>query len=295
MRRDGVRNPEILKITDRKGLGDLENATRILSFAYFMTNEEKYAAKSAELIRHWFINKDTRMNPNLDYAQGIPGVNSGRGIGIIETIAFTGIADASAILKQSKSWTNKDDKALKQWYKKYLKWLQKSKNGIDEMNEENNHGTFYDMQVADFALFTGKKKIAEQALNRSKHRMEVQIEKDGKMPLELERTQALWYSTYNLEGWFKLAQLADVAGVNLWTYSAKNGGSIKKALDWLAPFAIGEKPWPYQQISEYKKENIFILFVQAAKKYKEKKYLELADKTNVKLKDPVAALLYTIH
>jgi hypothetical protein len=293
IRRDGVRNPEILKITDRKNIGELENATRVLSFAYYFTGEEKYAAKASEFLKHWFLNDNTKMNPNLDYAQAIPGVNDGRGIGIIETIALTGIADASVMLKGSKSWSSKDDKALKQWYNKYLKWMQMSKNGIDEMQAENNHGTFYDMQVVDFALFTGRKKTALKTLSHTKKRMEVQIDSEGKMPLELERTQSLWYSTYNLEGWFKLATLAEKAGVDLWNYTGKNKGSIRKAIDWLAPYAVGEKQWPYEQIGEYKKENIYILLVQAAQKFKGKKYVELVDRLNVKLKDPLSVLLYS--
>src|SRR5258705_8787367 len=65
MRKDGVRNPEIYKITDRTYLGDLENATRTLSLAWYITGEEKYAGKSAELLRIWFLNESTKMNPHL--------------------------------------------------------------------------------------------------------------------------------------------------------------------------------------------------------------------------------------
>src|SRR5215217_6124516 len=108
MRKDGVRNPEINKITDKKLLGDLENASKTLSLAWYFTGDEKYAAKAAALIRHWFVNEETRMNPNLDYAQGIPGINNGRGIGIIESRAFTGIADAVGLLAGSKSWSESD-------------------------------------------------------------------------------------------------------------------------------------------------------------------------------------------
>jgi hypothetical protein len=173
--------------------------------------------------------------------------------------------------------------------------MQTSKNGIEEHEAKNNHGSYYDMQVVDFALFTGNKEVAKKTLKESKERMELQIDKEGKMPLELERTQSLWYSTYNLEAWFGLAKLAELVGVDLWNYSNKNGGSIKKALDWLAPYATHEKPWPYQQIEEYKKENIYVLFSKAAKIFKDKKYKALAGRLDVKLKDPVDALLYGVE
>ena len=88
MRKDGVRNPEIYKITDRTYLGNLENATRALSLTWYITGDEKYAAKSAELIKTWFLHENTRMNPHLEYGQAIPGINTGRGIGLIETVAL---------------------------------------------------------------------------------------------------------------------------------------------------------------------------------------------------------------
>src|SRR6186713_2045282 len=71
MRKDGQRNPEINKITDKKYLGDLESSTKTLALAYYLTGEEKYAEKAAGLIRYWFFNDDTKMNPNLEYAQAV--------------------------------------------------------------------------------------------------------------------------------------------------------------------------------------------------------------------------------
>jgi hypothetical protein len=233
------------------------------------------------------------MNPHLDYGQGIPGVNTGRGIGIIETIALTSIADASALLEGSSSWTSADKKQLKDWYAQYLKWMQTSKNGTDEHNAKNNHGTYYAMQVVDFALFTGNKQVALKTISEAKERMENQIDKEGKMPLELERTNAKGYTTFNLEAWFKLATLAEMAGIDLWNYTTKQQGSIQKAVDWFAPYAIEEKPWAYQQITPYKKEDMYVLLVQAARKFKADKYLQFADKLNVNLTDPVAELLYS--
>ena len=76
-------------------MSDLEGACRTLALAWYFTGEEKFAAKASALLRHWFFEEATRMNPNLNYAQAVPGVNDGRGTGIIESIALTGIADAA--------------------------------------------------------------------------------------------------------------------------------------------------------------------------------------------------------
>ncbi|TMI74273.1 MAG: hypothetical protein E6H09_04965 [Bacteroidetes bacterium] len=276
LRRDGVRNPEINKITDRTYLGRLENATRTLSLVWYLTGEEKYAQKSAELLRTWFLNETTKMNPHLEYGQAIPGVNTGRGIGIIETVALTNIADAASLLVGSKSWTEADHKALQAWYSQYLNWLLTSKNGKDEHAAKNNHGTWYYAQAIDFALFTGDKVKAKQLAEESKKRLDSQLTKEGQQPLELARTNALGYSTMNLRGWFTVATLAEKTGVDLWNFKTSHAVGIRGAFDWLLPYALGEKPWTWQQISKYNKNEIYPLLLQAADVFNDPKYLSTA-------------------
>jgi hypothetical protein len=276
LRRDGVRNPEINKITDRTYLGRLENATRTLSLVWYLTGEEKYAQKSAELLRTWFLNETTKMNPHLEYGQAIPGVNTGRGIGIIETVALTNIADAASLLVGSKSWTEADHKALQAWYSQYLNWLLTSKNGKDEHAAKNNHGTWYYAQAIDFALFTGDKVKAKQLAEESKKRLDSQLTKEGQQPLELARTNALGYSTMNLRGWFTVATLAEKTGVDLWNFKTSHAVGIRGAFDWLLPYALGEKPWTWQQISKYNKNEIYPLLLQAADVFNDPKYLSIA-------------------
>jgi Alginate lyase len=291
MRKDGQRNPEIYKITDRTYLGKLDNACRTLSLAWYLTGEEKYAAKAAELLRTWFLNDATKMNPHLDYGQAIPGVNSGRGIGIIETVALTGIADAAGLLKGSKLWMPADHKALQQWYAQYLNWLLTSKNGTDEHAAKNNHGTWYYAQVIDFALFTGDKEKARQLAEESKKRLDGQLTPEGKQPLELDRTNGLGYSTMNLRGWFTVATLAQQTGVDIWNYKTPKA-DLRTALDWLIPYATGQKTWEFEQISNYDKGEIYPLLLQAATVYKEQKYLTTAKTLNSDNSNLAVFLLY---
>ena len=293
LRRDGERNPEIYKITDRTYLGKLETASRILGLTWFFTGDEKYAAKASTLLQTWFIDEATKMNPNLDFGQAVPGVNSGRGIGIIETIALTGIADAATLLKGSKSWTNVNEKALKNWYAQYLDWMLTSKNGREEHAAKNNHGTWYFAQAIDFALFTGNQAKAKELIAESKVRLDSQLTPDGKQPLELERTNGLGYSTMDLHGWFTVATLAEKTGVDLWHYQTSKGASIKKAFDWLLPYAMGEQPWTYQQISKYNsKTELYPLLLQAANVYKEQRYLDKAASLNNGANTTLTQLLY---
>lgn len=292
MRKDGVRNPEINKITDHRFLSELDNACRTLTLAWYFTGEKKYAVKATALLQYWFINEATKMNPNLNYAQAIPGINNGRGIGIIETIALTGIADAVSLLKGATTLTEKDNNAIQQWYTQYLNWMLTSKNGNEEHAAKNNHGTWFYVQAIDFALFTGNNAKAKELVDEAKKRMDSQINKEGKMQLELDRTNGLGYSTFNLQAWFKVATLAQQTGTNLWQYVNQQGAGIRTALDWLIPYALGQKTWTYQQIGEYKKNNIYTLLLQAAAAYSDPKYTALAKQLDSEVDETLIDLLY---
>src|SRR5947209_6906505 len=123
IRRDGERNPEINKITDHRTMDQMVDAVETLALAYYFKNDEAYAAKAVQLLRAFFLEEKTRMNPNLQYAQFIPGVNTGRGIGLIETRGLTEVVDAIGLLSDSKALTEADRRGLMDWFTKFLNWM----------------------------------------------------------------------------------------------------------------------------------------------------------------------------
>jgi hypothetical protein len=279
IRRDGERNPEIDKITDHRAMDQMAGEVETLALAYHFKHDEAYAQKAAQLLRAFFLDPQTRMNPNLQFGQGIPGINTGRGIGLIETRGLTRVVDAIALLKGSKAWTSTDQKGMENWFGKFLQWMFESKNGRDEAAARNNHGTFYDVQVVSFALFLGKKDLAKSVLETAKtKRIAVQIEPDGRQPLELARTKAWSYSVGNLDGLMQLADFGSKLGIDLWNYQTRDGRSIRKALDFLAPFATGESQWTYQQLGEWPPQMLFPLIRRAAAHYNDEKFRTLLSK-----------------
>jgi len=273
IRRDGERNPEINKITDHQTLDQMEAATRTLALAYYFTRNEQYAARATQLLQAWFLDPATRMNPNLEYAQFIPGVNTGRGIGLIETRGLVDVVDAIGLLAGSKAWTTTDQRGLEEWFSKFLQWMLESKNGREESAAKNNHGTYYDVQATSFALFLGKKDLAKQIVETARQkRIALQIEPDGRQPLELARTRAWGYSNGNLDGLMWLACLAGNVNVDLWTYQTKDGRSIRRALDYLYPFSVGDQKWTYQQLGGFDGRSLFPLVRRAAAHYKDEKF-----------------------
>ena len=271
--RDGEGNPEINKITDSHNLDQMESSVETLALIYYFKGDEASAIKAVQLLRAFFLDPATRMNPNLQYGQFVPGVNTGRGIALIETRALTRVVDAIGLLAGSKALTESDQRGLQDWFGKFLQWMLESKNGRDEAAAKNNHGSFYDTQVVSFALFLGRKELALQILKQAQQkRIATQIEPDGRQPLELARTKSWSYSNFNLEALMTLATLGEHAGVDLWNFQTQDGRSIRKALDFLIPFALGKSKWDYQQLGGVQPETLFPLMRRAAAVYHDKEY-----------------------
>lgn len=278
LRHDGKRNPAN-RTSDRRALGSMIGTVETLALAWYFTGDETYARKATELLRAWFLDPATRMNPNFEFAQAVPGVNTGRGTGLIEMAGMTSLVDSIGLLASSKAWTQGDQRGMQQWYADFVRWMQESKNGRDESAARNNHGTYYDLELTTFAMFIGKNDIATNVLRSvPEKRIARQIQPDGRQPLELARTNAWGYSVMNLRGLMSLAQLADKFGIDLWHFQTSDGRSILKALDGLIAFAIGEKEWLPGRSGQPSLPSLAMPLRFAAIKYPDSRYYELLSK-----------------
>lgn len=253
--RDGISNPELNKF-DRNKLSATTSAIYRLSLAYYFSGNEKYAKKATELIHIWFLDKTTRMNPNLRYAQHVPGEADGRCYGVIDAYSFVEMLDGVQLLEMSKSFTAKDSKQLKNWFSQLLKWLLTHPQAIEESNQKNNHAIAYDVQVAAYSLYTGNRKVFNDVLAYfPKRRMATQIAPDGSQPHELSRTLAFGYSQYNLHHIIDLMLMVKHQGLDFRKYDISDEHSFFKAMDFMAPYmGKGVKQWPYQQISGWEEK-----------------------------------------
>ncbi len=210
VQRDGQRNPEVDTGTDRQDVEKVFDSTYDLALAWYYTGRKQYAEKAAQVLRTWFLDPATRMNPNLDHGQFIPCKYDGRAIGVIDfSQSYTSVLDAIALLDTgAPGWSRRDRAAMLAWNTGYRDWLTDSAFGKEEGAARNNHGTFYDMQLAALAYATGDKDLARRTVLAARGlRIDPQIAADGSQPQELARTRSWHYSTFDLVAYTRLAAI----------------------------------------------------------------------------------------
>ncbi|MBX7554475.1 alginate lyase family protein [Streptomyces sp. NPDC004232] len=251
VQRDGQRNPEVDSGTDRQDAEKVFDSTYDLALAWYYTGRQAYAEKAGQILRTWFLAPATRMNPDLDHAQFIPCTYDGRAIGIIDfSQSYTSVLDAQAILATgAPGWSARDRTAMGAWNAGFLDWLKNSAFGKEEGAAANNHGTFYDMQLAALALATGDTALARRTvLDARARRIDPQIAADGGQPQELARTRSWHYSTFDLVAHTRLAAIGRHLGVDLWSYRGPDGQGLVKAVDYLLPAATGAAAWSHPEL-----------------------------------------------
>lgn len=246
IRRDGETNPRNFNV-HRFLLRRMRTNLVYLAAAFQLTEDEAFAARGVRILKEFFLDPETCMSPHLSYAQAIPGVCDGRGIGIIDTLHLIDVPFAIEALRQSEAMTEAIYQGLKNWFARYLGWMLTDKNGVAEMNEKNNHSVCFFLQAAVFALFTDNEKIADFCRDNYKNFLLPQMAADGSFPLELARTKPYNYSIFVLDNMVSLCYLLSKDDDNLWEYTLPNGAGIKTGLDFLTPYLVDKSRWPYRE------------------------------------------------
>ena len=129
------------------------------------------------------------------------------------------VARAIEVLERSGALAKAQVAGIKRWFADYLIWMTTSKNGIDERDAKNNHGSCWVMQVAAFAQLTGDQQLLAYCRDRFKTVLVPnQIAVDGSLPEELRRTKPYGYSLFNLEALATLCQILSTPQDDLWSF-----------------------------------------------------------------------------
>ena len=249
IRRDGFTNPANFD-DHRKAMVRLSLIVPALAAAWELTGQKKYADHAGRHLRAWFIDPATKMNANLEYAQAIFNLNNGRGIGIIDTLHLVEPARAAAVLANGS--VLEDAAGIKAWFAEYLEWMRSSKNGKEERDAKNNHGSCWVMQAAEFARFTGNNEVMMWCRERFKTTLVPdQVAPDGSLPLELARTKPYSYCLFDLDVMSTICQTLSTAQDDLWSFTTPDGRGMRTVVAFMFPFIKNKSSWPYKHDVEY--------------------------------------------
>uniref|UniRef100_UPI004048756C alginate lyase family protein n=1 Tax=Mariniflexile sp. TaxID=1979402 RepID=UPI004048756C len=247
IRKDGLSNPENF-VAHRLAMIRLSQISGALAAAYLITDDEKYVKQLLPHLKAWFINEQTKMNPNLLYGQAITGQVTGRGIGIIDTIHLMEVALAVKAIEHSSSVPQTDVNSIKSWFEDYLQWLTTHPFGITERDNGNNHSVCWAMQVAVFSKLVNNQELLDFCKEFYKNTLlPDQMAANGSFPLELKRTKPYGYSIFNLDAMATLCQILSTDDENLFVYQTDDGKSLALGLNFLAPYLKNKNDWPYQK------------------------------------------------
>lgn len=273
LRRDGEINPRRdTPAFDRTAIGRMSDDVTALSLAYYYSGDRRYADKAASVIRTWFLDPSTAMNPNARFAQAVPGREDGRAEGVLDTSGFQAVIDGAGLIAPSGALTRHEQTRLEQWFGNYIDWMLTSPTGRAENAAKNNHGIWFDSQITQYALFARRPAIALAVVKAfPEKRIAAQFDPSGKLPAELTRTRSLHYSIFALDPAYNVAEMARCLGHDLWNYRDAQGRGLRSATDFLAGFRGRTDQWPYQEIRREPAE-LDALLTRAAWSWGQKAY-----------------------
>ncbi|WP_035356729.1 alginate lyase family protein [Edaphobacter aggregans] len=248
--RDGQSNPENFD-EHRRAMVNLSLRMPALTAAWLLTKEQKYAKRSGDHLRAWFVTPETRMNPNLEFSQGVHGISTGRNYGIIDTLHVVEVARAASFLGLE-ALSASDRQGVKQWFREYLDWLKTSDKGKQERATLNNHATCWALQASEFARLIGDEGTRDEIRGWfTGTLLPDQLGKDGSFPKELARTKPYSYSIFNFDVMAGLAQSLKAKAPDLTTFALPDGRGLCKAAEFLFPYLKDKSKWPYAKDVEH--------------------------------------------
>lgn len=248
--RDGYSNPDNFQ-GHRKALVALSLQVPALTAAWMLTGDRSYAKHALDHLLAWFVRSATRMNPHLEYSQGVHGITKGSSWGVIDSLHLAEVARATGFLldefaSPEEAW------AIRDWFASYLRWMKTSENGAKERAAANNHATAWALQASEYARLIGdvetRREIREWYTTVF---LPDQMGLDGGFPRELARTKPYNYSIFNLDVMAALCQSLSSPEENLFDFALEDGRSACKAMEFLYPFLADKTTWRFPKDVEH--------------------------------------------
>ncbi len=252
--RDGYVNPDT---RSEAHPGNVYTRVHTLALAafYFPERAGEYADYANRQLYDWFMNPETRINPNARYAQALPGICDGRSSGLIVFATCYNLFNAIGILDSLGLMDGEILEGVRDWFVRFGDWILTDEFGLRVDMGHDNHASWHDANVMATAFFTDRVSLKRNiALTAYDSRVKKFIAEDGSQPIELQRTKGMSYSFYNLFALEIVANLSEKLGfTKYWSVDEERGVCIlKSAVDFLYPYVKDPDSFPYSELHKDK-------------------------------------------
>lgn len=210
IKKDGFKNPKHLE-GDKLALRRLGYATYYLALLYYLTQDGSYYKRLRKHLFTFFIDEETKMNPNLNHGQAMPGMNDGQRGGIIDfAVTFGYSLSILQCLRAQKKLDQGLCLGLSSWLRQFQLWLLESPFGKQMCESSNNHSLVYDYLLLIISEFLDDYYMIVTIKSRYLERMQQQILPNGDMPLEMKRVNSRSYYSMNLKLFIEIGKILRV-------------------------------------------------------------------------------------
>lgn len=262
----------------------------VLALAGFFTGEWKYSRKSADQVRMWFINPNTRMNPNINFARcdSIAGHSYGSSSGLNEVADLPFVLDAFRLLHRAKALSDDDMSGLWKWMRKYTGFLNKGLPARRAYFSSSRLGPLFDLHSASVGTFLGDFPMILRHTSLARGRMfshfgGVNIFGHLLKPIAgddimiASNNRSMHDATEELLIWATLSLVSERVGINMWRFTSRTrenrDGSkdpmLKLAVKAALPYFARKSRWDFNDNSDKEPERWLYLYYLTRNKYRD--------------------------
>lgn len=217
---------------------------RDLGLGYVFTGKERFARHAIELLHHWFVAPETRMHPS--------GQNFGETYFSIELhITIPTMLYGAALVRDSPRWSaaeaTRDE--LRTWVETYLADLEDGR-GDDRYAGvvRNNIYAWWLVARATAAAYLDDAAALERAFDDWRANALDQLEPNGLLKHERQRTDGLAYSVYGLKALTLTAEIARHFSVDLYGYrldADDDWSALRRAFEGHQQYVLDHDDWTW--------------------------------------------------
>ena len=245
-------NPDAF-VAHRDALLEFCMVVPVLTGAFVLTKEARYAQQAVAHLRAWFLDSATRMTPGLQFGQTILSAKTGRLEGVIEAVHLAEVAQCLAFLETSEAFADADRAGVRKWFADYFEWLNSSRLAGLARDNKSHHGASWLLQASAIAHLYPED---DTRLTTLRHQfrsstIRAQINADGVFPHELTTPNPYRNTLFTLDMLAGVCVLLSTRFESVWDYELQDGPGMRTVIAKLFVSIADRGKWPYVADSAY--------------------------------------------